>query len=163
MFRRFFFAFSLICKWVFKFVFKQSLIEVECFPHWWFSLQLPVLSIQALIHFSLLFQVFRAPSGRTLSVHFRSIAGSDFEVNVTDKSTPAMTLLSKINASHIGKVVKTVSTSILEMSVFSKSSARIPLSLDFIIMSDEGMASLSVNHKVYKPTAHALFGIIDVC
>lgn len=74
-----------------------------------------------------------------------------------------MTLLSKINASHIGKVVKTVSTSILEMSVFSKSSARIPLSLDFIIMSDEGMASLSVNHKVYKPTVHALFGIIDVC
>ena len=86
------------------------------------------------------FQVFQAPPGRTLSAHFRLIAGSDFELNVTDGSKSNKTLLSRITAYYNGKTIKTGSSSVLEISFFSKGSARVTTNVEFVIMGNEGMA-----------------------
>ena len=67
------------------------------------------------------------------------IEGSEFEVNVTDGSTPDKTLLSKITSAHNHKMLGTVSSSVLEISFFSKDSARVPVRLEIVIMSDEGI------------------------
>ena len=85
------------------------------------------------------FQIFRAAGGRKISAHFRVIEGSEFEVNVTDGSTPDKTLLSKITSAHNHKMLGTASSSVLEISFFSKDSARVPVRLEIVIMSDGGI------------------------
>ena len=86
----------------------------------------------------LILQVFRAPPGRTLSVHFRSIAGREFELNVTDRSAHNHTLLINITDEYNGKVVKTASSSVLELSFYSKGTSRDPANLEMIIVEDQG-------------------------
>ena len=89
------------------------------------------------------FQICRATPGRTISAHFRVIKGSEFEVNVTDGSTPDKTLLSKITSDHNRKMSQTASSSVLEISFFSKGSARVPVRLEIVIMSDGGIVASS--------------------
>lgn len=85
------------------------------------------------------FQIFRAAGGRKISAHFRVIEGREFEVNVTDGSTPDKTLLSKITSACNHKMLKTVSRSVLEISFSSKGSTRVPVRLEIVIMSDGGI------------------------
>ena len=85
------------------------------------------------------FQIFRAKPQNTLSVHFRWITGRDFQLNVTDGSTSNKTLITNITADYIGKTIRSPSSSVLEISFSSKSNAREPTYLVFIIMENEGM------------------------
>jgi len=79
-------------------------------------------------------------------VHFRSIAGSEFELNVTDGSAQNNTLLVKITDKYNGKTVKTASSSVLELSFYSKGNSRAPANLEMIIIEDQGTAT-EVNCK----------------
>ena len=85
------------------------------------------------------FQIFRAKPQNTLSVHFRWITGRDFQLNVTDGSASNKTLITNITADYIGKTVRSASSPVLEISFSSKSNAREPTYLVFIIMENEGM------------------------
>ena len=72
-------------------------------------------------------------------MHFRSIAGSDFELNVTDGSALNNTLLIKITDEYNGKTVTTSSSSVLELSFYSKGNSKVPSNLEMIIMEDQGI------------------------
>jgi len=67
------------------------------------------------------------------------ITGSEFEVNITDGSTPNRTLLSRITADYNGKLLQTASRSVLEVSIMSKDGARVPTNIELAIMRDQGM------------------------
>ena len=71
-------------------------------------------------------------------MHFRVISGSEFELNVTDGSTQNKTLLSLITDSYNGKTTKTGSSSVLELSFYSKGNSRAPANLEMIIVEDQG-------------------------
>lgn len=92
-------------------------------------------------------QIFRAPPGGTFSAHFRLIRGSEFELNITDGSTANKTVLSRITDEYNGKTIKTVSSSVLEVSVLSKANSRILTTLEFIILRDQGMTFISRQNK----------------
>ena len=83
-------------------------------------------------------KVFRAGPGKTLSAHFRSIAGREFELNVTDERTHNNTILVKITDEYNGKTVKTASSSVLGISFYSKGNSKTPANLEMIIMEDQG-------------------------
>ena len=85
------------------------------------------------------FQIFRAKPQNTLSVHFGWIAGRDFQLNVTDGRASNKTLITNITADYIGKTVRSASSPVLEISFSSKSNAREPTYLVFIIMENEGI------------------------
>jgi len=70
-------------------------------------------------------------------VHFRSIAGSEFELNVTDGSAYNNTLLF-ITDEYNGKTLKTASRSVLELSFYSKGNSKVPANLEMIILQDQG-------------------------
>ena len=72
-------------------------------------------------------------------MHFRSIAGSDFELNVTDGSALNNTLLIEITDEYNGKTVTTSSSSVLELSFFSKGNSKVPTNLEMMIMEDQGI------------------------
>ena len=99
------------------------------------------------------FQIFRAKPQNTLSVHFRWITGRDFQLNVTDGSASNKTLITNITADYIGKTVRSASSPVLEISFSSKSNAREPTHLVFIIMENEGMRvfnfAKSVKRHIY--------------
>lgn len=71
-------------------------------------------------------------------MHFQSIAGREFELNVTDGSAHNDTLLINITDEYNGKVVKTASSSVLEFSFYSKGNSRDPANLRMIIVEDQG-------------------------
>ena len=71
-------------------------------------------------------------------MHFRSIAGSDFELNVTDGSAHKNTLLINITDEYNGKTVKTAFSSVLELSFYSKGNPKVPANLEMIIVQDQG-------------------------
>ena len=79
-------------------------------------------------------QIFRAPPGKKLSVHFRLISGSEFELNITDGRTSNKTMLSRITNKYNGKTIKSGSYSVLELHFYSKGNAR----LEMIILQDQG-------------------------
>ena len=70
-------------------------------------------------------------------MHFRSIAGTEFELNVTDGSAYNNTLLF-ITDEYNGKTVKTVSSSVLELSFYSKGYSKVPAKLEMFILQDQG-------------------------
>lgn len=72
-------------------------------------------------------------------MHFRLIKGSEFELNITDGSTPNKTMLSRITDEYNGKTIKTASISVLEVSVSFKDNSRVPTTLEFIILRNQGM------------------------
>ena len=69
-------------------------------------------------------------------MHFRLIAGKEFELNVTDGS--AHSLLINITDEYNGKTVKTASSSVLELSFYSKGNSRVPANLEMFIVEDQG-------------------------
>ena len=71
-------------------------------------------------------------------MHFRSIAGSEFELNVTDGNAHNDTLLMNITDEYNGKVVKTASSPVLEVSFYSKGNSTDPAYLEMIIVEDQG-------------------------
>lgn len=75
-------------------------------------------------------------------MHFRSITGSDFELNVTDGSAHNKTLLIQITDEYNGKRMKTGSSSILELSFYSKGNSRVPANLEMIVLEDQGSCLL---------------------
>ena len=88
-------------------------------------------------------KIFRASSGRKISVYFRIINGSGFELNITDASTDIKTQLYRITSGHNGRTVKTGYTSILELSFYSKGS----FNLEMVVMEDQGS---SISSYVFK-------------
>lgn len=94
--------------------------------------------LQGWTTFFVCFQIFRAPPGKTLSVHFLTIAGSGFELNVTDEGAGNKTLLGSISAVYNGKTVKTRSSSVLEMGFNSEANARDPANVRMVIIIDQG-------------------------
>ena len=96
------------------------------------------------------FQIFRAKPQNTLSVHFRWITGRDFQLNVTDGSASNKTLITNITADYIGKTVRSASSPVLEISFSSKSNAREPTYLVFIIMENEGMRVFNLAESVKR-------------
>jgi len=83
-------------------------------------------------------QVFKARPGRTLSLHFRSIAGREFELNVTGGTESNSTVLIKITAEYNGQTIKTASSSVLAISFYSKGSSKVPANVEMIIVEDQG-------------------------
>ena len=71
-------------------------------------------------------------------MHFRSIAGSKFELNVTDGIAHSNTLLVRITDDYSGKTVKAASSSVLELTFYSKGNSKVPANLEMIIMEDQG-------------------------
>ena len=71
-------------------------------------------------------------------MHFRSIAGSEFDLNVTDGSTYNNTLLIRITDEYNGKTVKTTSSSVLEVSFYSKGNSRVPANVEMVIVEEQG-------------------------
>ena len=71
-------------------------------------------------------------------MYFRSIAGREFELSVTNRSAHSNTLLIKITDEYNGKTVKTASSSVLELSFYSKGNSRVPANLEMIIAEDQG-------------------------
>lgn len=71
-------------------------------------------------------------------MHFRSIAGSEFELNVTNGSAYNKTLLIKITDEYNGKTVKTAPSSVLELSFYTKGNSRVPANLEMVIVEDQG-------------------------
>ena len=71
-------------------------------------------------------------------MHFRSIAGSEFELNVTDGKADNNTILIKITDEYNGKTVKTASSSVLGISFYSKGNSKAPANLEMIIVEDQG-------------------------
>ena len=88
-------------------------------------------------------KIFRASPGRKISVYLRIIHGSGFELNFTDASTAIKTRLHRITRDYNGKTFKTGSTSILELSFYSKGSSN----LEMVVMEDQGS---SVSSYVLK-------------
>ena len=84
-------------------------------------------------------------------MHFRVISGSEFELNVTDGSTQNKTLLSTITDYYSGKTTKTGSSSVLELSFYTKGNSRVPANLEMIIVEDQGngypIPSLKAGHS----------------
>ena len=79
-------------------------------------------------------KILRASPGRKISVYLRVIHGSGFELNFTDASTAIKTQLHRITSDYSGKTFKTGSTSILELSFYSKGSSN----LEMVVMEDQG-------------------------
>ena len=71
-------------------------------------------------------------------MHFRSIAGSEFELNVTAGSAHNNTILIRITDEYNGKTVKTASSSVLDISFYSKGNSKVPANLEMIIVEDQG-------------------------
>lgn len=71
-------------------------------------------------------------------MHFRLIKGSDFELNVTDGRTKNKTLLSTITDEYNGKATNIGSSSVLELSFYSKGNSKVPANLEMIIVDDQG-------------------------
>ena len=71
-------------------------------------------------------------------MHFRSIAGREFELNVTDGSAHNNTLLAKITDEYNGETIKSASSPVLELSFYSKGNSRVPTNLEMIIVEDQG-------------------------
>lgn len=94
--------------------------------------------------FFVCFQIFRAPPGKTLSVHFWTIAGSGFELKVTDEGTGNKTLLGSISSVYNGKTVKTGSSSVLGIDFNSKANARDPANVKMVIIIDQGEYSCQI-------------------
>ena len=67
-------------------------------------------------------------------MYLRIINGSGFELNFTDASTDIKTRLHSITSDYNGKTFKTGSTSILELSFYSKGSSN----LEMVVMEDQG-------------------------
>ena len=65
-------------------------------------------------------------------MYLRTINGSGFEFNFTDASTA--TQLHRITSDYNGRTFKTGSTSILELSFYSKGSSN----LEMVVMEDQG-------------------------
>ncbi|XP_078342687.1 protein bark beetle-like [Oculina patagonica] len=96
-------------------------------------------------------QVFRAQFGRTLTVHFRLINGSDFELSVTDGRTENKTLLSTITDEYNGKTIKIGPSSVLELSFYSKGNSKVPANLEMIIVEDQGsLPSLTISNSNFS-------------
>ena len=71
-------------------------------------------------------------------MHFRSIAGSEFELNVTDGRAHNNTILIKITDGYNGKAIKTASSSVLDISFYCKGNTKAPANLEMIIVEDQG-------------------------
>ena len=67
-------------------------------------------------------------------MYLRIINGSGFELNFTDASTDIKTRLHSITRDYNGRTFKTGSTSILELSFYSKGSSN----LEMVVMEDQG-------------------------
>ena len=67
-------------------------------------------------------------------MYLRIINGSGFELNLTDASTDIKTRLHSITRDYNGRTFKTGSTSILELSFYSKGSSN----LEMVVMEDQG-------------------------
>ena len=67
-------------------------------------------------------------------MYLRVIHGSGFELNFTDASTAIKTQMYRITSDYSGKTFKTGSTSILELSFYSKGSSN----LEMVVMEDQG-------------------------
>ena len=71
-------------------------------------------------------------------MHFRLIAGSEFELNVTDGSEHNNTVLISITDEYNGSTVKTASSTVLDISFYSKGNSKVPANLEIIIVEDQG-------------------------
>ena len=96
--------------------------------------------------------------GRRLTLYFRSIDGSDFEMNVTETNSTGSRLLVGITEKHKSKTIRSVSSLGDAIMVTFRSSPVHSSSVDFVIMEGRNSFTKREEHLFGITTKSALRG-----